>query len=232
MKKLKYVITTLADYKKASDILEETLIASGVNQEDIIYVYGKTDKFQIRKNLKNQICVFLKTNFFEFNGILGIFLLLNSSKDYLNYNYLLLHDTCKALKGFKEKSLILNNELNTSLSDIYWVQSQGRHNIGIFSTKAILICMKNCILPLFTKKFDKTYALKMEWDLVPESLHLQDKLKQIYTPDITLLPEYTRSTLFDPPRKIAYFTCINLIKYFIYLGPIQENTGNFHPNKV
>jgi hypothetical protein len=233
MKNLKYVITTIAKYEKAKKILEESLLSEGIDEKDIIYIYSKCNEYKIETNNKNQICVYLKTNFFEYSGIYGIYKLFLSDKKYLNYNYLLMHDTCKALKGFKNKSISNNNTLVDQKKDIFWAHRNGRHNIGIFNAKAIIFLTKSSIIPLFKLDFDKTYAIKMEWDLVPQSLHLNRLLKHLYTNENTLLPKY-RSTIYSihRARDIAIFESLNLVKYYIQLGPIKNKIGNLHPNSL
>lgn len=237
MKELKYVISTTASYQKAKDILVNSLLDDGIKEEDIILVYNGFHKHELIQNSLKQWCVFFEYNLFEFISILGVLRLMMHDENFLNYNYLLLHDTCKALKGFKEKSLNMNERLNKRSADIYWVYSQGRHNIGMFSPKAIYTTGVKCISPLQSLKdppFSKNYAIEMEWRKVPESLHLQKNLKQIYTNDMTLWPKYTKSTIYSQvlPRDMAYATSLNLIKYYILLREVSRYKEDFHPNRL
>lgn len=233
MKKLKYVINTVPNYKKALDILLESLLEEGIEKEDIIFIYGNFEKSYIKKNNLEQYNIFLKQNLFEFNSILGVSKLILDNREFLNYNYFLIHDTCKVLKGFKEKSLIRNQELNEKSADIYWAYDKGVHNVGIFSSRSLLFLVKKIILPILSNnKFDKSYAIKMEHGLVPESIHLQKDLKQILPCSITLWPKYVKSKIYSKSllRSIAYSTTFNLIKYYINLGHVSN--GNSHPNKI
>jgi hypothetical protein len=237
MKELKYVISTTASYRKAKDLLVNSLLEDGIKKEDIILVYNGFHKHELIQNSLKQWCVFFQYNLFEFISILGILRLMMYDDNFINYNYLLLHDTCKALKGFKEKSLNMNKDLNKQSADIYWVYNRGRHNIGMFSPKAIYTCGVDCILPLQSLKdppFSKNYAIDMEWDKAPESLHLHKNLKQIYTEDITLWPNYTKSTIYSKelPRSMAYATSLNLIKYYVFLHGVCKYKADFHPNKI
>jgi hypothetical protein len=233
MKKLKYVINTVPNYKKALDILLESLLEEGIEKEDIIFIYGNSEKSYIEKNNLEQYNIFLKKNLFEFNSILGVSKLILDNREFLNYNYFLIHDTCKVLKGFKEKSLIRNQELNEKSADIYWAFGKGQHNIGIFSPKSLLFLIKTTILPIISSnKFNKSYAIRMEHSLVPESIHLQKELRIIFPENITLYPHHIKSKIYSKSllRTITYSTTFNLIKYYIHVGHFSN--GNSHPNKI
>lgn len=242
-KKLKYVINTIEHYDTALKILHKSLIDEGVDTDDIIYVYANAKEFKVKKNINNILCVYVPINLYEFTSFIGITLLIlqDKSKKYINnYNYLFLHDTCKALRGFKDKSLIMNDFMYPSEQyHIYWAHTSGRHNIGIFTAESIIQAYKNCLKPILDKnvEFNKEYAIKMEWDTVPESFR-NIKLPQRFPNNhegIVLLPDYTLSTMYskEKPRSIAYLTSLNLVKYYVKLGPIRP--GNFaehHPQSV
>lgn len=243
MKKLKYVINTIEHYDVALNILHESMVKEGIDPSDIIYIYSNSQKLEIKKNSNNILCIYVPYNLYEFTSILGIAILIlkDETRDYLNnYNYLFLHDTCKALKGFKDKSLTMNNYIYpTGHYHIYWAHTSGRHNIGIFSGISIIESYKRCLKPILEGKveFNKEYAIKMEWDRVPESLR-KINFPQKFPNDqegIVLLPDYTLSTIYskDKPRSIAFLTSLNLVKYYVKLGPIRP--GNFaehHPQSV
>lgn len=243
MKNLKYVINTIEHYDVALKILHKSLIDEGVDLDDIIYVYSNSDKFHIGYNNDGIKSVYVPVNLYEFSSLLGINLLIASdkTKKYLeDFNYLFLHDTCKALKGFRQKSIQMNSLISPQGScEIYWAHSSGRHNIGIFSANAVLKSYHQSLKPIIEKKevFTKEYAVQMEWDRVPESLR-SINVKQQYPADdvgIVLTPDYCRSTLYskDKPRSIAFLTSLNLVKYYYKLGAIRP--GNFakdHPQSV
>lgn len=229
--KLKYVINTINSYKQASVILTESLIKDGIDAKDIIYVLAGEQKFDISYNLLGQLIIKVPANLYEFTSILGLSFLFTDDKKYMDFNYLLLHDTCKALKGFKNKILDINNLLENW--DICWLHSSGKHNIGIFTAKSILSAYKYSISNLLKKEtFDKKYAIRMEWDQVPESLHLLP-LKHWFAPNLTLLPNYIKSTMYSAslPRDVAYMTSANLVKYYFFLGPIHPRMPK-HPNSL
>lgn len=237
---LKYVINTIEHYNLALDILTQSLVDDGINREDIIYVYANSKELKITKREDGIICVYVPRNLYEFTSFIGItVLMLNNVQIYQNYNYLFLHDTCKALRGFKEKSLNMNSLIVDKKFDICWVHKSGRHNLGMFSPKAIALAMKQCLMPILNNEvpFDKGYAIKMEWDVVPESFR-NIKLPQWFPHDhngIVLTPDYTVSTLYskDKPRSIAYMTSLNLIKYYVKLGPIRPgNFADHHPQSI
>ena len=239
MKKLKYVINTIEHYDVALKILHKSMIDDGVDPNDIIYVYAGSKKIEIKKNVDNILCIYIPVNIYEFTSFIGIAMLILKHKDYAKYNYLFLHDTCKALKGFKIKSLTMNQFVDKNKFEIYWAHTSGRHNIGVFSSIAVIQAYKQCLQPILSGKikFSKEYAVKMEWDQVPESFR-NIKMKQRFPNNhegIVLRPDYTRSTLYskDKPRSIAYLTSLNLAKYYFKLGPIRP--GNFaqkHPQSV
>jgi hypothetical protein len=242
-KKLKYVINTIEHYDVALKILHKSLVDDGVDPDDIIYIYSGAKKLEIKKNSENILCVYIPDNLYEYSSIIGIVYLIldDKTKKYLNdYNYLFLHDTCKALKGFKDKSLVMNSFLYpTEKFHIYWAHTSGRHNIGIFSAIAVLKAYRQCLKPILNgqTKFNKEYAIKMEWDTVPESFR-NINLPQRFPNNqegIVLLPNYTKSTLYskDKPRSIAYLTVLNLVKYYFGVGAIRP--GDFasgHPQSV
>jgi hypothetical protein len=243
MKNLKYVINTIEHYDVALNILHKSMVDDGVDPNDIIYVYSAAEEFKIKNNPDGVTCVYVPVNLYEFSSILGVayLILKDKSSNYLNnYNYLFLHDTCKALKGFKNKSIEMNKLMAPNSNyEICWAHTSGRHNIGIFSALAVLNAYKQSLKPILENKvqFSKEYAVKMEWDQVPESLRFI-KLNQYYPNDhngIVLLPDYTLSTLYSEskPRSIAFLTSLNLVKYYVKLGPIRP--GNFadaHPQSI
>lgn len=242
-KKLKYVINTIEHYNTALTILHQSLINEGVDPEDIIYVYSNAKELKIQRNQDNILCVYVPVNLYEFSSFVGITLLIlqDKTKEYINdYNYLFLHDTCKALRGFKDKSLIMNSFMYPSGDfHINWAHTSGRHNIGIFSGASVIQAYRQCLKPILSGKveFSKEYAIKMEWDTVPESFRnipLPQKFPSNHE-GIVLLPDYALSSLYSKEklRSIAYLTSLNLIKYYIKLGPIRP--GDFaknHPQSV
>jgi hypothetical protein len=250
-KKIKYVITSAVNYTKALNIFLESLFEEGIKEEDIIIVYAKSDKSEI-SFLENKkiLTIHTKYNLYEFTSIAGLIqafkaqsknLVLNPNLkiDFEENNYLLLHDTCKALHGFKNKVELFNGIMNNSAGgiDIIWCNESGKHNIGMFNWKAIKLAFQNSISKIIfgnsSEPFDKTFAVKMEWDLCPESLHLLP-CNHFWCQEHTLVPWYIISNIYGKhkPRQIAYFTSINLVKYYVQLGPVGPGVGLIHPNSV
>lgn len=249
-KPIKYVITSAINYKKALNIFLESLIEDGVKEEDIIVVYANSKDNKINFYEKsNIIAIHTKYNLYEFTSIAGLIQAFKNQSensvldklkiDFESHNYLLLHDTCKALFGFKNKVEFFNKILNDSDGgiDIIWCNESGKHNIGIFNWKAIKLAFKNSISKIIfgtsSEPFDKTFAVKMEWDLCPESLHLLP-CNHFWCQEYTLVPWYIISNIYGKhkPRQIAYFTSINLVKYYVQLGPVAPGVGLAHPNSV
>lgn len=241
-KKLKYVINTIEHYDTALKILKKSLLDEGVSVEDIIYVYANSKDLKIKKNEDNILCIYVPVNLYEFSAFVGIAILIlkETSQTYINYNYLFLHDTCKALRGFRDKSLVMNNFIHPNdIFHIVWAHTSGRHNIGMFSGQAVVESYQQCLRPIVSGQvgFDKSYAIRMEWDLVPESLR-NIKLPQKFVnknEGICLYPIYTLSSLYSKEklRDIVYLTSLNLVKYYVKLGPIKPgNFASHHPQSI
>ena len=217
MKNLKYVIHTDEQSQKTRDLLNNSLFKEDILKKDVIYVYGNSLNNETYENKLGQTCINIISNFTEYNSILALAKLSIKDSHYLNYNYLLLDDNCRVLKGFKEKTTLKNILVNIYDLDIYWADKTKKHNIAIYSSYAILYIFEKFVNPLIYKQFNQDNILKTNELLKKQEIFkLKKKLKQFSAKEKIISPK-EKSTIYSDKieRNITYFQSFNLIKYWI-----------------
>lgn len=126
-----YIISSyLKYYESTYPILVDSLLKSGIQSSQIIFVVGGSHLEESHTTEEGVKIVFRKYNSFDLTGLIYI---AENLHEYKNYNnYFLLHDTCKVLPHFKDKSL------QYSMSDIVKpLTSNISMNIGMYSAQCL-----------------------------------------------------------------------------------------------
>ncbi len=98
-----YIISSHINYyQNTYPILVKSMIESGIDVHDIIFVIGGTHKLEKLISDEGVELLFVDYNSFDVNGLICI--AENLDKYTKHDNFFLLHDTCEVLPYFKEQS--------------------------------------------------------------------------------------------------------------------------------
>lgn len=223
------VINTIPTYIVALEKLLASLLKSGIRSQFILIVVansGHPEIFWDELLYGNMLFkrVHVPNNLYEYSAFVGAYHAMHTLQIMdPNAHFLLLHDTCVCMKGFKQRLMYIIETQYHSLVDILWMSPDGQCNIGLFTPNALDILFQ-AYHELMT--LDKMEGIEMEWGNHPLSPKiLVDAQKQKYVPykQIILPPKRIYSQL---KRTVNYFPSIDVEKYNVWIKATHE-----HPNQ-
>jgi len=216
---IKYIITTATGYTEALDALLDSMYVEGINHNDIaISCQNNSNTIDYYKSF---LRVNIEQNIYEYSFFISCMKLLDANIFKKTDLFFLIHDT----------TLLSYNHLNTIKSvvstnhqyDIIFANCTGRHNIGIYNYKSILLGYK------LWKNIDyisKHAAIAIEHNYDFQNLCIKNYNLNIYYPGIAWEDSCVKNIYSNNvPRICSYLRFFCLRKFFLLINP-----NDIHPN--